>query len=461
MNVLTPPAPSRPPRRPGLRGGLAASWFAEPAAHVRQLWAAEGATLVTGFVQLAVLTRILGIEGLGTASLVVAVPTLAFSLLDPQSQSAVTRSLARQHARSDGSRAAAAIRLGYIADGLLALGGTLLLALLSPLIAHHLLRGDVPAALVAVAVLGASSASSVLTSRAVLGSIDAFRTIRRVAVYVAVGRCAAVCAAAALWGIAGFVLAVAGTQVLEAVAYAVVATGAHRRAVGVGVRDVRTDVLGAERRELVRFMGYTNVTTFLGALYKDADLVIVGVLAGPLDAGRLKIARTVALGIGRAVGPLQAVAVTRLYRTAEDGGTAALRRQCRRYLLRVGLPVMLAGLLALPLVPGALTAVTGTADSGALAATLWLTGAALVSLAFFWVVPSLVAANRPRTLLVLSGTTSILCFLGYLAVAGPFGATGVAVVRALGAGLVANLVFLAILPRILPDPAASLEGAGV
>jgi len=184
------------------------------------------------------------------------------------------------------------------------------------------------------------------------------------------------------------------------------------------------------------------VNTLLGAVVKQMDLLLLGWLRGPADAGYYRLAKSLAATLGLLVGPLQNATYPRFARLAGLGRDAELRAVARRAAVRVGLPLGAAVIVALPLVPTVVAAAVGeTFLPAARAAQVVLAGGA-AWLAGFWVRPYLMAAGRIRTFTHLYVASLVPYAVGVALLARTWGATGMAI------GFLGHNVVLFLLPAV-------------
>lgn len=407
--------------------------------HVAPLWGAEGIVLVMGLVQTVVVARVLGPQQFGVVALAMAVPTLLFAFFDPHAHEAVVHYVARFSQDDDSDRVAAVPRLAYLSDAVLAVVGVAVVVAAAPWAADHVLKVGAASHLLVVYAAGLAASAPTSTSRALLLSFDRFAVVAKVASLGTVARTLLVLGLVGLgWGAEGVIYGSVAGLVLEGLVMGVAADRAIRTATGRTWRSARTHFLGAERRAMLSFMLYTELTSLVASLVKQADVVVLGAASGPAAAGYYRLAWAVVSPVTRLIVPLQQVLYPRAARLAAGGNDQALKALIRRQTARVGVPLALLVLAATPLLVLAIPRLAGDGYRGAAApAALLLIGSA-ASLTFFWVKPCYLAAGFLRPLVVVSTVFAAATMAGMLVAAPLAGAAGVAGVRALITGAVGS-----------------------
>lgn len=408
------------------------------------LWVAEIVGLGIGLIQAVVLARLLGPSGYGLLALVVAVPTFLFTLIDPQSQEAVVKYLGESAREGRAQRALAVAKLAYLTDLALAASGLLLTVAVVVPAARFVVHDTSTTALIVAYALLLTSAAPTSTSRAVLITFGRFRSTATAQVGTSVARAAMVIFAAEVGGVSGVVIASGAALVLEAAVTMVLAHRLLQSELAESWHRAPLAALGDERRPIVRFMVFTELSSLASVFVKQADILILGALGTSSQVGFYRLARTTGTLVASLVSPLQSAAYPRFVRDGR-AGERAVAATGRRALLFVGLPLAVLTLALLPLLPAAIRLLAGQAFVPATAAAqVFLAGSAF-SLAFFWVRPAILALGRVRFLFVTSATTVALALAGFLLLAGEHGALGVAAVRALLVSVASNIAAAAYL----------------
>lgn len=408
--------------------------------------AADAVLLVVGVALGLVVARALGAPQFGQLSVVLAFAALVFTFLDLRAAETVTRFLTDYRARGKPAGALAVVKLALYADFGLALVGLLAVLGMRPLLGG--LLGDVPLTTTLLAVMPVALGAPTATTRGVLLAVAGMsRTLFTQVVAVAVR-------------LTGTVVLVLGPHDLHRVVLVLFAVAAVEYVVATAVafRRVRADfgawpwsadlsIVRPRAPELLRFTMYVDASSLVGAVVKQADVLILGAFAGSLAAGQYRLGKQVSVGAATLGGSLQ----TWLYPQLADAFGARdeerFRQLLRRATLLLGLPGALLTLAALPFLPWFISATAGNQFSGAVVPAQLLTAGAAASTLMLVFRPAYLAAGRLRTFLTIVTLTSVMCLVGFLAVSDTWGANGVAVVRLVAVSLVGNAIGALLLLR--------------
>lgn len=404
--------------------------------------------MVTTILQTAFVARTLGPRSYGVAALVISVPAFVFTFLDPQSESAVVRYLARFERAKEPQRAAAVVKTAYLVDLGLAAAGSTVVLLAAGWAAKHLVDDRATAWLIVVAALGLSSAGPASTSRAVLSTYGHFSRISSLSVVASVVRNGSIVTLVALGlGIRGVVFGAVLGQVFESLILYASSRRALRDQTGLTWRSTSARSLQPHVGEVVRFMAYTELTTLTTAFIKQGDVLLLGQARGPTEVGFYRLASSLAAVAGRIVIPLQAVVYPDVARLAAGGDEAGLRRLVKRHFLTIGLPLALLGAASLPLIRPVVRLAAGSAYEPAVSICQVILLGTLVSLLTYWMRPLYLATGRVRLFFALTVPVAVVTVAAMAVAAHLHGAIGVAWARALSAGLLGTAVALCLLFR--------------
>jgi O-antigen/teichoic acid export membrane protein len=407
------------------------------------LWTAEGIALALGLVQTVVVARFLGPREFGTAALILGFSSMVFNVLDPKSQEAVVKYVQTYRASGLTQRALAVPRVAYGADLLLGVAGVTAVAALAPWARDHLVRADSGARLLVLLAIASAFSSPIATSRAILTTFGRFSTVAVLQAASAMLRTVlAILLVSTGHGVRGPIYAVAITVVVESMATGAIAYQTMRSELGGSWWSARRANLGADFREMVQFMFYTDLTSLVGVLTKEADLFVLGLVRGPLEGGYYRLARSVAAPIASVILPLQQAVYPRISAMVGTGDAVGLQKARKRYTLQIGTPVGLVVALGLLVLPVVVPMLAGPDYRRAVLPATILYAGSLVVLPVFWIRPSLLAGGHVRFLLLTSIVTGVLTGGGYFVLGDRYGAVGVASARALFAGLVGTIIAL-------------------
>jgi O-antigen/teichoic acid export membrane protein len=196
-----------------------------------------------------------------------------------------------------------------------------------------------------------------------------------------------------LWGVGG-PAAVIGGQVSASVVMAFVGAAMVRR-VSQLLGPTGDASLRGYRRSITWFLFSTNVNALLGLVTKQGDLIFLGLLRNPVDAGYYRFAKTLAAVIshvGDAVTTAVLPQLTRFW-TSERGMLGPFLRSITMLLAGMLIP---ASLVAIALAEPVVRLVGGGRfDPSVPAVRILIVGFAVAGI-LSWTRPALLAAGRPH-----------------------------------------------------------------
>jgi O-antigen/teichoic acid export membrane protein len=404
------------------------------------------AVAVITIIQGVLVARWLGPIGYGIVAIVSAYPAVALSLLSPDSPHATVRYLADREAAGDRQGALAVCKLSFAVDLTVGVVAFLVVAVSAPWAQHHVVHSEGTASLLILtgAALMISAPAGAMTSVLMHARRFGLLAIEQVAT-AGVRSVLVVASVAAEQGATGAVRAAALGQVIHGVAIVWLGTLEARRQWDSWWLKTRTRHLASLRREMLRFMAWTDLGATLGAATKQLDIVILGWIGGPAEAGIYRLARSVAALPGYVVGPLQTAVYPRLAaqwvgRERSEFG-ATIRRHAAFGAALAGAGLI--GILALPPVVNWIAG-PGYTRSGAVGQVL--TASTLVWLACYWLRPAYMAIGDLRTWFTISTGVVVASLAGFIPAAAAWGALGLAVVQ-LAAAIGGHVLGLAHLRR--------------
>jgi glycosyltransferase involved in cell wall biosynthesis/O-antigen/teichoic acid export membrane protein len=195
------------------------------------------------------------------------------------------------------------------------------------------------------------------------------------------------------FGVPGVIWGNIAGVALQGTAYAVAAVPVARRTWGLPRLSSLRHLEGMWG-ELWRFVGYSELHALLLTVPRQLDLIIVGAIAGPVQAGYFRLGRTFQTGVWLVGGPLQQSAFRQISLLRGREQNAGTRRFTRRIAatLAVGLtvPVLILVLIA----PWLVRIVAGDAFLGGTAAVRILFVAAGLWAIGAWIRPWFLAAGQ-------------------------------------------------------------------
>jgi O-antigen/teichoic acid export membrane protein len=400
----------------------------------------DGLVLVAALVQGLVVARVLGPAGFGVYSLLLAYTALVFTLLDPRAAEAVSRYLSEHLGSGDRASALAVMRAGYVFDGALTLvAGAIALSTLLPLATLVLPDGTAPGwPAYALAVLATATLAPTATARAVLATTRRLPALTRLQVGMAAAR--VVASGGLLAADPSIAEALAVQAVLAALELGVLTLLIHRhgrRSLGGTPLTASLEPLRGQRRAMLRFVVYADLSSLVGVLVKQLDVLVLGAIAGPTEAGYYRLARQVSNTLATPAQSLQTVVYPRLSAAAAAADWTRLRN-LMRVCTQAGVALAACTLVVVAVLPQLLRLVTGPEYGPAIPAAVILTLGAAISNAFFVFRPLFLATGNLQPFLVIVTATGLSGLLLFALVSDPYGATGVATARTLVVALAGN-----------------------
>jgi O-antigen/teichoic acid export membrane protein len=414
-----------------------------------KLGGAGAVMLAVGLFQSVLVARWLGPEGFGVAALVIGVPALIFTFFDPQSREAVVKYLGEFTATGEKQKALAVPKMAYVIDGVLGVVGLAVVVLVAPWAASHILQDGALASLLIVAGATQIASAPAETSRAVLATFGRFDAIAWQQSSAILVRLVLVLAAVGLGGgVSGFVYATCAAALFDAVLAGWLAHRVICKSLGHAWWHGQRRDVAPRLGEMRHFLVYTELTSLVAVFVKQADIVILGWIRGPVEAGYYRLARSITTPAATGTQSLQSVLYPRVTQMTASPEPVDILGRARQWFLRAGLPLALASLVVVPFVPQMIKILAGPDYLGAVAATQWLLLGSAFVLACFWLRPIQLATHQVRFMFVNSVVIGAATLAGFVLAAGPFGAAGVAAVRTLVAGVLGTTAGLWWLRRL-------------
>jgi O-antigen/teichoic acid export membrane protein len=207
---------------------------------------------------------------------------------------------------------------------------------------------------------------------------------------------------------------------------AVMAYRPMQNAWGASWLSASWDTLRGRRREILRYLLWTNFSELLGLVVKQLDLVMLGYFRGPQDVGCYKLAKSVSALVGHVASPLETVAYPRLAALAGAHRQMEVRQVVRTFAFRVGLPAGLVACFGLWLVPWVLPRVAGSSFVSAVRPAQLLLACSVVWLTCFWLRPLYFAQGAMKTWTLMSGAMIGVSLVGLPICAYWWGGVGMA-----------------------------------
>jgi O-antigen/teichoic acid export membrane protein len=379
------------------------------------------------FLQGVVLARALGPSGLGILAVVVSLVTVIQQLLGSRVWEAATKFVVEFRTAGDPVRATATVKACYLVDAVGGILAFLLITFLAAPAAEALTGTPAAASAIRLYALSAIITVPVATASALLRIANRFRWLAFES--VAEGALRLIMILAIVSGEGRAIDPILGAYLLAsfagASAFVVLGRRAERELDLVPWRDAPMSTLRADRRRVVRFLAYSNLTGTARLVTSRLDVLIVGWLTTPRSVGLYRLARTVSDPLAGLANPVyQAVypQVSELVHARDLDGVRRLTERIRRLGLAVVLPVCLVTVVAAPWV---IPLVFGPAFREAVPLVqimVWQ----LIWVPYLWLPGLLLSLDRPRLVAVFNGADAAAYIVMLLVLVPPFGAMGAA-----------------------------------
>ena len=322
--------------------------------------------------------------------------------------------------------------LSFVLDSALGFGALAATIAVSPWLTDSLLDVDNGSKLIIGFAVGVALRGPIAAGNDVLAALERFSTV---AITRALGAISRLVATAAFLAadpsvesvLIGFVIGMS----IEA-ALTIVAAHRHSRLrLGGSVFTAGLSALRGQRRELARFIAYSDATGFLRVIGSQADVLVLGMLAPTAEVGSYRLARQLIAPALSLIVPLQSVLLPELARLHSERPGAA-RDSAIRAGRRFGLPAGLLFLLGIPLAPLLISVAGGDEYGSAVGPTRWLMALGALWAMTFWVQPLVIALGRVRAWAIVTALGALVTIAGFWVLGNAFGASGVAASRTVG-----------------------------
>jgi O-antigen/teichoic acid export membrane protein len=405
----------------------------------RSGWTLGNTVVVTlaVFAETIILARYLGPSAFGVFLLIVVFPEAILQVLDIGGKDAMNKYLSEYLETGQKAKAAALVKLLWLLDIGVGVFCLLLVIVLSPYAAEILTGDRDDGRLMALFAFGLFLGTLDTASGTVLRVLDRFRLSF---ILGSIGMAARV---------ALIIVAVAAGGDLEAIVWArnggelamTLALGGaslmllkpllweHRR--------TPMAALGERRREILRFLLNTNLTSTLKTASTKFDTMLIGVFGTPAAVAVYKLA----LQFGRAPAIISDSLFISVFptmaRAAARGDYKEIRQVVRSSTILIGLTVVPASLLVLPFGDDIMRLAGGDGFTGGGLTFALCVLATLPWVIFFWLRPLILTTGHPAALLRAQAAGTVVQLVGILALVPSQGAEGAAI-----ALLVANVVIV-------------------
>lgn len=407
---------------------------------------ANGGVAVLSFMQGILVARWLGPELYGLATLVMSYPGLVHTFFDIRSGEASVKFLSQFHVRKERDRVLAMCQLGYLAD--VAIAGCVFLVVLcsAPWVARHIAHRPDSAGLIVLYAMAFLPRALTGTSYAVLATLGRFPLIAAVDILTTILRVALVLSlVSAGWQVAGVVWGNAFAMLMTGLLHGGIACVLMQRTWGTLPLQGCWRALRGHRREICRFLAFSDLSALFGMIPKQLDVVLLGYFRNPTEVGYYKLAKSLASVVSYLVKPLQSVVYPKLAQLWNSGEQEVQWQKVQRQVLLVGVPLGLTVMGSMFFIPVLLPLVAGHVYRPAVRATQLLLAGAAVWLAFFGVRPLFLARGLVKEWTSCVALFAVCNLVGWVVIVPRHGYIGMSVWRLLstvGAYTIPPLLFL-------------------
>ncbi|HLB45642.1 MAG TPA: oligosaccharide flippase family protein [Anaerolineales bacterium] len=394
------------------------------------LFGAETLVTLIGVVQFPLVTRWLGVENYGAWGIVSSWVGLVAQILSFRLWETVIKYLSQFTLADDEPRALAILKLCLFIDFTVAAVTFVVISASADMAARFVLQSRPDGAdLIRLEAFNVLAGVSMSVWVAVLRVFDRFRHISVYNVFSAVAILVSWMAAFALGaGVGGIILATALVKIGQTLVLALLARRDLRRRFQENWLSADLGMLRGYRREIGVMLFAMNVDALRKIATGNADMVILGWLATPAQAGVYRLAKQLASYFGRLTNPLYDTLypeVARLYAAEGPARVRALVWKLMRGVL-VGLVASLAGAYALS--PWLVPPIFGPEYVPAIPLfyILVLTNLWVILL---WAPSVLISAGKTRQLTTINTICSLLLLILLLVLTPLWGSTGAAVAQ--------------------------------
>lgn len=316
-------------------------------------WSAGAGLLTTGalFLESVVLARHLGASQYGVFLLAYAYPQAVQLFLDFRTRETLTRYLSGYLVSGDKRRAVALVKFLWLTDFVVICVALLLIWVTAPWIGPALTGSSVATELVRIAALATFVGGLDAIAGSTIRVYDRFRlSFATSGIAVGARLVIIITIVRAGGGLEAIVWAPVLAEAVTTVVLSVVAFRLLRTSLR-GHWGVRVSELREELGSILRFMMQTNLLSALRAASSKLDVLVVGVLAGPIAASTYKVSVQVGSSTMLLADPIHLAAYPAFSRMLAAGESQTLRvmgLKLSRMIAAAAIPLTLCGVVVAP-----------------------------------------------------------------------------------------------------------------
>jgi O-antigen/teichoic acid export membrane protein len=385
-------------------------------------------TTVIGYmVQVALISRVLGLREYGIFALAVAFVEIVSRFFDVQLADTAISFAAEPWTRGDAHETAGVFQFSYLVDLLTGVGAFFVVAALAFPVGSHFAgdRGPLLFLLYGLTLLGATVET---TSFALLRVLNRLGVIIRLTLAREMMRIGAIAFVVIVFrSLTSVALSLVFLEASFGAAGLFLAARAFRTSSGLSLTKLELSNVRELRKPMVRMIIHTNFIAYAKMVSAQGPTLLLGLFRTPIEVGAYKVAAAIAAAVGKPGDPAWAAVMPRFSRLWTEAKTEDIRRLVTQ--ATVIATVGLAGLAAVVLLlHNWLLELFGgpKATSASLVLVLLVTGK-VINGALFWNSPLLYSTRRAREAARIYLAASLLLLPLLVAFVSLWGATGAAV----------------------------------
>jgi O-antigen/teichoic acid export membrane protein len=393
-----------------------------------KLVVADGIASLIALLQSIVLARALGAAGFGLLALVIVFVNVFNQVVDIRLWETVTKFVAEFHERRQHGHARAVIKLVYLLDAGTGVLAFVLVVLLAPVAAERIFHRPEAAALMVCYSVTLLIGTVNQTSLALLRVFNRFTTLSiELVVSTAVRFVALALVASHSGAILPIIWTYVAVELVRALGLLVLGLRTTRRALA----EPGPSGLGLLRPRLREFVGFSihnSLTTWLAALIRQVDVLILAAFRGDAQVGYFRLAKQFAKLLLRLTDPVYQAIYPELVRLREQvDDLSEIRRFISQTMSRVLLLIVPATIMIGLGAPIIIEMTVGSEFLPAAAAVRIMAAGVLVNAALVWARPLALTAGRPVVSTIAFVVSAVVLVAGSALLVPRYGFLGSAV----------------------------------
>lgn len=288
-------------------------------------------SLMINFITISLITNLIGVDGYGSISLILAATAFITAVIDFRSNESVVRFRVRYQNEGNPGSANFCILLGTGIDIGLAILYPLIILLLADPICSHFFSGKIDKELLLIYAASSSFLFISGTPSAILQSSSMFWKLSSADLLHKSTRLAWVLLASVPFTVRDVIIGYALSNVL----YSLILTGTAIYTLRRESRDFSVNASRVVARDFITFSGHTFVSSLLKAGITDVDKLVLGYFCQTRDVGLYDIVKRVAGLLSWIIFPLGTVTYPSFIQLFQEHRFAEIKNQIRKITLAV------------------------------------------------------------------------------------------------------------------------------